>query len=242
MSLDTHDSGYKLLYSHGAMVRDLLTGFVPGDWINQLDFTSLEKCSGSYISDDLRDRADDLIWRVRWGPRWLYVYMLLEFQSQIDPWMAVRIQTYIGLLYQDLIRAEQLSAGGRLPPVLPLVLYNGATPWSAAREMEPLIEPGPPSLAPYRSQQGYLVLDERRLAAEGRAPERGQLRPGGCHGDRPTTARLAAGAGADRPASCLCGLVRARLSAAAPAQRFHAPNDRFVRGTTYAQRWYRNLD
>jgi hypothetical protein len=172
MSLDTHDSGYKLLYSHGAMVRDLLTGFVPGDWINQLDFTSLEKCSGSYISDDLRDRADDLIWRVRWGPRWLYVYMLLEFQSQIDPWMAVRIQTYIGLLYQDLIRAEQLSAGGRLPPVLPLVLYNGATPWSAAREMEPLIEPGPPSLAPYRSQQGYLVLDERRLAAEGRAPAR----------------------------------------------------------------------
>jgi hypothetical protein len=172
MSPDTYDSGYKLLYSHGAMVRDLLAGFVPGDWIDQLDFTSLEKCSGSYISDDLRDRADDLIWRVRWGPRWLYVYLLLEFQSRIDPWMAVRIQTYIGLLYQDLIRTEQLSAGGRLPPVLPLVLYNGATPWSAAREMEPLVEPGPLSLAPYRPRQGYLVLDERRLAAESSAPER----------------------------------------------------------------------
>lgn len=26
----THDSGYKLLYSHAAMVRDLLSGFVPG--------------------------------------------------------------------------------------------------------------------------------------------------------------------------------------------------------------------
>jgi hypothetical protein len=172
MSPDTHDSGYKLLYSHGAMVRDLLTGFVPGDWIDELDFSSLEKCSGSYISDDLRDRADDLIWRVRWGPSWLYVYLLLEFQSRIDPWMAVRIQTYVGLLYQDLIRTEQLSATGRLPPVLPLVLYNGATPWSAACEMEPLIEPAPPSLAPYRPRQGYLVLDERRLAAEGRTHER----------------------------------------------------------------------
>ena len=82
------------------------------------------------------------------------------------------IQTYIGLLYQDLIRTEQLSASGRLPPVLPVVLYNGSTPWSAAREIEPLIEPGPPSLAPYRSHQGYLVLDERFLAAQGRPPER----------------------------------------------------------------------
>jgi len=41
MSSDTHDSGYKLLYSHGAMVRDLLTGFVPGEWIEELDFSSL---------------------------------------------------------------------------------------------------------------------------------------------------------------------------------------------------------
>ncbi|WP_020503281.1 Rpn family recombination-promoting nuclease/putative transposase [Lamprocystis purpurea] len=98
-----HDSGYKLPYSHVAIVRDLLRHVVPGDWIDQLDLGSLEKCSGSYVSDDLRDRSDDLIWRVRWGPDWLYLYLLLEFQSTIDAWMAVRIQTYVGLLYQDLI-------------------------------------------------------------------------------------------------------------------------------------------
>lgn len=46
-----------------------------------MDLTTLEKCSGSYVSDDLRDRADDLIWRVHWGQDWLYVYLLLEFQS-----------------------------------------------------------------------------------------------------------------------------------------------------------------
>ena len=76
----THDSGYKLLYAHVAMVRDLLTGFVPGDWVRSLDLSTLERCSGSYVTEDLRDRADDIIWRLRWG----------------DDWMAVRIQTYIG--------------------------------------------------------------------------------------------------------------------------------------------------
>ncbi len=168
----THDSGYKLLFAHAAMVRDLLRGFVPGDWVQVLDLTTLERCSGSYVTDDLRDRADDLVWRLRWGDDWLYVYILLEFQSTIDPWMAVRIQTYLGLLYQDLIRAEQLSAAGRLPPVLPIVLYNGAQVWNAAETLEPLIEPAPPVLAAYRPRQGYLLLDERRLAKAKRQPTR----------------------------------------------------------------------
>lgn len=67
----SHDSGYKLLYSHAAMVRDLLRGFVPGAWLHALDLTTLERCSGSYVTDDLRDRADDIIWRLRWGSDWL---------------------------------------------------------------------------------------------------------------------------------------------------------------------------
>jgi hypothetical protein len=70
----SHDSGYKLLSSHAAMVSDPLRGFVPGTWVDTLDLASLERCSGSYVTDDLRDRADDLIWRLRWGSDWLYVY------------------------------------------------------------------------------------------------------------------------------------------------------------------------
>lgn len=97
-----HDSGYKLLFSHPAMVADLLKGFVAEDWVRELDFTTLEKQSGSYVSDDLRPRAEDVVWRVRWRDRWLYVYLLLEFQSEVDPFMAVRLLVYVGLLYQDL--------------------------------------------------------------------------------------------------------------------------------------------
>ena len=50
--------------------------------------------------------------------RQLYVYLLLEFQSDVDPWMAVRLLVYVGLLYQDLIRAGCLTPDGCLPPVL----------------------------------------------------------------------------------------------------------------------------
>ena len=60
-----HDHGYKLLYSFPDMVKSLLTGFVNQDWINQLDFSTLEKVNGSYITDDLRSRSDDVVWRVK---------------------------------------------------------------------------------------------------------------------------------------------------------------------------------
>ena len=60
-----HDSAYKLLFSHALMVEDLLKGFVREEWVEKLDFSTLEKVNGSYVSDDLRQRADDVVWRVR---------------------------------------------------------------------------------------------------------------------------------------------------------------------------------
>ena len=138
-----HDNSYKLLFSHPEMVRDLLVGFVGEPWVADLDFTTLEKVGGSYIADDLRDREDDTVWRVRFKERWLYVYIVLEFQVTVDDYMAVRLLTYIGLLYQDLIRQERLTPAGLLPPVLPIVLYNGKYRWNAARAIQELIEPPP---------------------------------------------------------------------------------------------------
>lgn len=155
-----HDHSYKLLFSHPEMVRDLLTGFVKESWVSQLDFATLEKVSGSYVTDELRDREDDIIWRVRWGDDWLYVYLLLEFQSSVDRFMAVRIMSYLGLLYQDLIRQKALTPSGKLPPVLPVVLYNGEERWRVAQNVSALVERVPGGLERYRPELSYLLLDE----------------------------------------------------------------------------------
>ena len=102
-----HDASYKLLFAHPRMVEDLLRGFIHEAWVHEVDFTTLERVSGSYVSDDLRDREDDMVWRVRWGADWLYIYLLLEFQATVDRYMALRLMVYIGLLYQSLIQARQ---------------------------------------------------------------------------------------------------------------------------------------
>ncbi|MDL4864691.1 Rpn family recombination-promoting nuclease/putative transposase, partial [Halomonas elongata] len=157
------DNSYKRLFAEPAMVRDLLTEFVQEEWVDQLDLDSLEKVSGSYVSDDLRDREDDVIWRVRWGEGWLYVYLLIEFQRTIDRYMAVRVMAYEALLYQDLIRQKAFTPAGLLPPVLPIVLYNGDQRWTAAQNVADLVEPIPGGLSHYRPSLPYLLLDEAEI-------------------------------------------------------------------------------
>ncbi len=127
-----HDNSYKLLFSHPQMVEDLLRGFVRKDWIQDVDFTSLEPVSGNFVSDDLTDRESDIIWRVR-------------------------------LLYQELARRHELTPAGKLPPVLPVVLYNGIPRWQAATDIAELVENVSGGLARYRPQMSYLLLDEGAL-------------------------------------------------------------------------------
>lgn len=37
------DASYKLLFSAPEVVRDLVLGFIPDDWLHSLDYTTLEK-------------------------------------------------------------------------------------------------------------------------------------------------------------------------------------------------------
>ncbi len=167
-----HDHSYKLLFSHPEMVADLLRGFVCEEWVDDLDFSTLERTGDGYVTDDLRERLDDIVWRVRLGREWLYVYLLIEFQSSVDPFMAVRVLAYLGLLYQDIIRTGGLTADRLLPPVLPVVLYNGRPRWNAPEEVADLIAVAPVGLDRYRPRLRYLLLDEGRYADSELAPLR----------------------------------------------------------------------
>jgi predicted transposase/invertase (TIGR01784 family) len=125
-----YDQSYRLLFSQPRMVEELVRGFAGEPWIEQLDFSTLERVNASYVSDTLKEREGDVVWRLRHhdgSP--VYVYFLIEFQSEVQRFMAVRLLAYVALLYQDLLARKELTPSGELPLVLPIVLYNGEDRW-----------------------------------------------------------------------------------------------------------------
>jgi len=164
-----HDHGYKRLFSDPKVVEELIRGFLREDWTAKLDFSTLERVPSSFVSDDLRERHSDVIWRLRFKGEnrdWFYLYLLLEFQSTSYHFMAVRLLSYVSLLLEQIIRSEKLGASDRLPAVLPLVIYNGKRPWRAPRDLRSLFVPLPDLLRRRLPQLTYQVLDQGRLDLE----------------------------------------------------------------------------
>lgn len=162
-----HDGTYRRLFSHAIMVEDLIRRFLAPPWIERLDFSTLEMVPAHYVSSELEQRESDAIWRLRYRPNgeWFYIYILIEFQSSILRFMAIRVLTYIMLLYEDLISKKRLTKSGKLPPVVPIVLYNGTRPWTAPLQVADLIEsiPGSERHIPHFE---YKVIDEGHLPRE----------------------------------------------------------------------------
>ena len=167
---EQYDRAYRLLFSHPKLVANLIRRFVGGDWIERLDFSSLEKVSERDLGPWLARREKDLLWRLRIrsdrpgskGGDWFYVFIHLEFQSEPDLFMALRMVTYKALFYEDLVRQGALTERGLLPPVLSLVLYNGSKPWRAARSLEQLVEPLP-GYEGMAQPEGFSLLDYRLI-------------------------------------------------------------------------------
>ena len=161
-----HDPIYKRLFAFPRMVGDLLRAVGDPAWLGDVDWDTLEKLSAEHVGDSGQQRRGDAAWRIRFRNGWLYLLVLLEFQSRSDALLPLRNLEYTALLYGDLARRGELGTPGRWPPVLPVVLYNGDAPWTAALEMRDLVAPVPATLSAYQPSQRSLLLDERHVAVD----------------------------------------------------------------------------
>lgn len=158
------DGSYHRLFSNPKMVEDLFLHFVEEDWVSELDFSTLTRFNAKFHSAGLKRREGDLVFRVRMkSGQETYLFLLLEFQSREDHWMALRVLIYVALLYDQLLRENQLP-DEHLPPVFPLVLYNGSRRWRAPVRMSQLIDlKGHSKLRKYQPSIQYYLVDESRF-------------------------------------------------------------------------------
>ena len=170
--MNKHDASYRSLFSNPAIVRGLFQGIIKAPWLELLDWEGLEPLPTDYISDKLRQRQGDIAWRLpRLDGRDVYLLLMIEHQSTIDFYMALRILTYLGLLYEALLARKLIKPGEPLPVVMPIVIYSGVPRWNAALNVSELIGPMPHGLRRYLPQLQYLLVDEGALVETGKLPQ-----------------------------------------------------------------------
>ena len=161
--MNIHDSGYKKLFSNRTIFRQLLETFVNQEWVHSLDFDKCETLDKSFISEHYKETESDLIYKIQFHDREVYIYILIEFQSTVDSFMALRVLNYITNFYMDFLVNNK--GVNKLPAVFPIVLYNGEAPWTAPVNLSALIEQTPP-LGAFGLDFQYFLIAENRYSQE----------------------------------------------------------------------------
>lgn len=133
-----HDKLVKKLLSNSATARDILNLYLPQEILKLTNLEQLELQRDSFIDDEHRVFAVDLLYKTAIQNEEGYIWILLEHQSSSDPWMPVRIFKYIGTIWNHL---RTTIKPGKLPFIYPLIIYNGSHRYSNSLNLKEMIYP-----------------------------------------------------------------------------------------------------
>lgn len=133
-----HDKLVKKLLSNTATARDILSLYLPIEVLKIIDLNHLELQRDSFIDDEHRAFAVDLLFKTKFQNEEGYIWILLEHQSTDDSWLPVRIFKYIALIWEHL---RSKSKKAVIPLVYPLIIYNGQRSYVSSLNLRDLIYP-----------------------------------------------------------------------------------------------------
>jgi len=140
-----HDKIVKATFSDIANASAFLKSQLSADIVPHIDWSTLRVESGSQIDAEFSASSSDLLYTVRLGGEDAYIYVLFEHQSTEDPWIALRLLSYMAGICKNHVRKAP-AAGMRLPLILPLVLAQDNKPWKTSTRFADLVQ-APESLA-----------------------------------------------------------------------------------------------
>lgn len=144
------DSIYKKVFGDPQIFTEFLDGFVPVDMLKKLKPEDIEDISPRYIPLFSDNKDSDTVKKISLGgDDSMYVISIVEHESEVNYTSSVKMLIYIAYVLHDYIKEndkaykEEMKRSGRtkrkpstaadfkLPPVLPIVFYDGAGQWTS---------------------------------------------------------------------------------------------------------------
>jgi len=164
-----HDTSYRFLLSSKKLFVELLRSFVHKGWVQDIDESNVQEIPHSFVLQDFKRQEADLVYRVSLNGQEVVFYLLLEMQSSFDYRMPYRLLLYQAEIWRYLLNDDKQALDNRktfrLPPIVPIVLYNGKKRWSAARQFRKLLN-HEQMFGPELLDFEYLLIDVARYTEE----------------------------------------------------------------------------
>ncbi|MBF0475517.1 MAG: Rpn family recombination-promoting nuclease/putative transposase [Deltaproteobacteria bacterium] len=152
------------MFSGQDLAKDFLANYLPGYILGQLDLSTLETTTDSFVDDQLKEHFSDLVYRVNIKQsQQAYVCILLEHKSYQERLVPLQLFRYMNQMWSYVI--SQQPASEYLPVIIPLVFYHGATTWAGSTKFSSLFN-ATDELKRHLPDFEYLLLDLSTLADE----------------------------------------------------------------------------
>lgn len=132
-----HDQYFRAVFSRPHIAKGFLTNFLSAEMLREINPDSLEATQESFVDEDLKPHHSDLLLRFEQADGESgFVYILLEHKSYADRRVALQILRYVMRIWEKFSNTQS----GKLPPVLPIVVYHGEKNWTISREFADLVK------------------------------------------------------------------------------------------------------
>lgn len=138
MTTTPHDAFAKTTFQRPELAAEEILHALGPKLAQRIDPRSLTQLPGSFIAEDLRGRATDVLYAAKMDGHQVLIYVLLEHQSTDDRWMPLRVLQYMVEIWAHFRRQDPKARS--LPIILPVVLHHGDTPWRWSTHFEALLD------------------------------------------------------------------------------------------------------
>jgi len=152
---NTKDNIYKKIFGEPQIFTEFLNDFIPIDILKGLNPQDIKDITPRHLPLFLDNKDSDTVKQINLGDDAdpLYVISIVEHESSVNYTSAYKMLVYTMLVWDtyikenDKLRKEELEQTGatkrksstdadfKLPPVLPIVFYDGATKWKSAMSL-----------------------------------------------------------------------------------------------------------
>ena len=168
---EEQDKTHRLLFHFPRMIKDLIRLCLGSEWVEHLDFETLERVPERLLSKELVRREQDVLWRLKYLPagkgeesardptsrprlyldgeeiEYLevedeYFYVYLHLEHQSRPRPLMALDmSTYKLLAIQELTRNDFRAGDKLPTIFSVVLYNGEVAWNVPTSLLEMLRP-----------------------------------------------------------------------------------------------------